>query len=234
MAEKCFISITGTTCVGKSTLLKSVMLSTQDIFVIPQVTTRQARSDDIPELIKYVDVINEDDMFLCNRELSYGIRKDDINRFLLSKKQFAIAINGTDEIEMIKSKHYNDIMDYKNILLTFTHNEITEIEKLSQQLAICFSEENYNKRMLFYSQHIKNKLLNPDFICNNIDVHLTREMSVSDWSLQMAQLLKINPFQLYKCMQNEIKEHPKLKQYIHPLVKEGISGIILSLQHNKK
>lgn len=102
MVNKCLISITGTTCAGKSTLLKSIMLSAPDVFVIPQITTRQARSDDVHELIQHVDNINKDDMFIYNKELSYGIRKDDIDNFLLSEKRFAVAINGTDEIEMIK------------------------------------------------------------------------------------------------------------------------------------
>jgi len=233
MDKKVLISITGTTCAGKSTLLKAIQNASDDVFIIPQVTTRQARSDDDPELIKHTNVFHQEDMFLYNRESSYGIEKNDINRFLLSDKTYAVAINGSDEIEMIKSRAL-PALQYKNILLTFADNYEAEISALSKHLKTAFSPENYNKRMNFYSRHIKEKLLHPDFVEQNIDLHLTRAMSPSVWSLKTAKLLQINPHNLYKSLCKEIQIQPVMKKYVNPEVASMLSQIISSLQHNKK
>jgi len=133
MDKKILISLTGTTCAGKSTLLKAIKEAYDDVFIIPQVTTRQPRSDDDHDLIKYSDTLDKNKMFLYNKELSYGIEQIEIDNFLLSDKSYAVAINGSDEIEMLKSKSL-DLLSYKNVLLTFTKDYNTEIEALSKQL----------------------------------------------------------------------------------------------------
>lgn len=233
MDKKILISITGTTCAGKSTLLKAIKEAYDDVFIIPQVTTRQPRSDDDPDLIKYSDTLDKNNMFLYNKELSYGIEQVEIDNFLLSDKSYAVAINGSDEIEMLKSKSHN-LLSYKNVLLTFTRDYNSEIESLSKQLKSTFDEENYQKRMMFYSRHIKDKLLNTDFIGENIDLHLTRMMSTSSWSFEIANILQTNPHKLYLSLCKEIKAQPKIKKYVDPEVSMGISRIISSLQYSRK
>lgn len=233
MDKKVLISITGTTCAGKSTLLKAIQEATQDVYIMPQITTRQARSDDDPKLMKYAQTLNKDEMFVYNKELSYGISKQDIREFLASDKHFAVAVNGSDEIEMLKFKSAAPLQ-YKNILLTFTGDSDSEIKTLSEQLKHLFNEENYNKRMAFYSGHIKNKLLNQEFINGNIDLHLTREMSVSAWSVAVAKMLEMNPHNLYVYLNKEVQQQPKIKKYVNPEVAMGLSNIILSLQRSKR
>ena len=97
--KKLFISITGTTCVGKSTLLKALKQSNEDkLMIIPQITCREQRTDDDPNCFIYVNNINPDDMFIHNKELSYGNSKQSIEEFRNSNYKIAVAINGTDEL----------------------------------------------------------------------------------------------------------------------------------------
>lgn len=232
MDKKTLISITGTTCVGKSTLLKAIRNVCNDVFIIPQITTRQARSDDDPRLMKYTRIFDKDKMFLHNKELSYGIEQEAINNFLQSDKPFAVSINGTDEIEMLKSKSQELL--YKNVLLTFAEDYNSEIGMLSGQLKLMFDKENYQKRMAFYSQHIKDKLLNTDFISENIDLHLTRTMPLSSWSLEMAKILQANPSKLYVSLCREIGTQSRVKRYVCARTDVRTKRILSFLKCNKR
>ena len=232
MDKKTLISITGTTCVGKSTLLKAIQNACDNVFIIPQITTRQARSDDDPKLIKYTRTFDKDKMFLHNKELSYGIEQDAINNFLQSDKPCAVSINGTDEIEMLKSKSQDLLC--KNVLLTFAENYDSEIEMLSGQMKRMFDWENYQKRMAFYSQHIKDKLLNTDFISENIDLHLTRMMPLASWSLEMSRILRIEPHKLCEALCKEIKIQPKVKRYACTRMGTRINQIFSFSKCNKR
>jgi len=235
MDKKYFISITGTTCVGKSTLLKAISASDSNIFIIPQVTSRPIRSDDDESYIVHEKSLHSDQLFLYNKEVTYGIRKTDIENFIVSNSLYAVCINGTDEIEMISqvSQSYPKI-EFKNILLSFKENYAEEIQELPRQLKKYFDEENRKKRIIFYTQHIKNKLLNPYFIREHIDLHLTREMPPNIWSAEISNILDINPRNLHQHLHNIILLNGQKKKYVNPIVKQGISEIIIALYNNKK
>lgn len=234
--KKLFISITGTTCVGKSTLLKALKQSNEDqLMIIPQITCREQRTDDDPNCFVYVNNINPDDMFIHNKELSYGISKQSIEDFMNSNCKIAVAINGTDELEMLKKQKANmPNIKFRNILLTFSNNYDKEITSLEKQLIRHFDKGNASKRFNFFKTHIKNKLLNPDFIKNNIDLHLTRESSMPYWCLKIAQLSGIASQKLIKNLQTLISTGHKQRKYINPKVSYGINQIILALKGNTR
>ncbi len=235
MDKKYFISITGTSCVGKSTLLKAISVSDPNIFIIPQVTSRPIRSDDEERYIVHEQSLHPDQLFLYNKEVTYGIRKKDVENFIISDSLYAFCINGTDEIEMISqiSQSYPKI-EFKNILLSFKGKYAEEVQELPRQFKKYFDEENRKKRITFYTQHIKNKLLNPRFIREHIDLHLTREMPLNIWSEKISNTLGINSKNLYQELQNTILMNGQKKKYVNPIVKQSISEIIIALYNNKK
>ena len=88
--NKRFISLTGTTCAGKSTALKALKQSGAERFmVIPQVTRRNPRTDDAPECFIYTKNIIPNEMFLYNKDLSYGISRQSLLDFMNSDCQIA-------------------------------------------------------------------------------------------------------------------------------------------------
>ena len=90
--NKRFISLTGTTCAGKSTALKALKQSGAERFmVIPQVTRRNPRTDDAPECFIYTKNIIPNEMFLYNKDLSYGISRQSLLDFMNSDCQIALA-----------------------------------------------------------------------------------------------------------------------------------------------
>ena len=71
--KKKLILVTGTTCSGKTTLLKSVKQSSPErVMIIPQITNRTLRSDDDSDCIIHRKNINPDYLFLYNNELTLG------------------------------------------------------------------------------------------------------------------------------------------------------------------
>ena len=234
--KKRFISLTGTTCAGKSTVLKALKQSGAEWFmVIPQVTCRMPRIDDSPDCFIYVQNIIPDEMFLYNKELSYGISQQSILDFMNSDCQIALAINGTDELEML-SRRATKIPDIEfiNILLTFADNYDSEIIALEKHLKNYFDEKNFIKRYHFFKEHAKNKLFNPDFFENHIDLHLTREMSLSQWCFELAQITGVSPHKLMYNLNLNIKTENKQRRYIDPRETAGVSHIISVLKGNKR
>lgn len=99
-------------------------------------------------------------MFLYDKGLSYGISKQSVLDFINSDCQIAVAINGTDEIELLRNRA-NKIpgVDFMNVMLTFSSNYDSEIQQLEKNLKQYFDEENFNKRFSFFKEHAKNKLI---------------------------------------------------------------------------
>ena len=189
-----FISIVGATCAGKSTLqqvLKSVL--PEKVMIIPQMTIRNSRASDNPSGFVYTRKITVKDMFLYNKELSYGISQESMSQFINSKFEIGVAINGTDEIELLaNSTQFSNEIEVFNILLTFSNNVNKEIIALHQNLPIYFDKQDVKKRESFFKGHIKNKLLNKKFINTHINLHLTREMSLAEWADQLTNLTNID------------------------------------------
>lgn len=237
--KKCIILITGTTCVGKSTVLealKSIELSST--MIIPQVTTRQPRTDDDSSLIIYQDRLDPDKLFLYNKELTYGISKHSISKFLSSEHQVALMITGTDEMEMLKKmakgQNFRNV-NFKNILITYSKDYHKELQALESELPKFFDKTNIKKRFNFFRGHIKDKLLNPAFIDKNIDVHLTREMSLVRWSYELSKLIKSSPSKILCALEKKINDNKKQqKNYLSYDKKYIISQIISSLKGNKR
>lgn len=233
--NKRFISLTGTTCAGKSTVLKALKQSGAERFmVIPQVTRRNPRTDDAPECFIYTKNIIPNEMFLYNKDLSYGISRQSLLDFMNSDCQIALAINGTDELEMLSNRAAKiPGVEFTNVLLTFSDNYDREIIALEQHLKKCFDKENFTKRYNFFKEHAKNKLFNPDFVENHVDLHLTREMPLSQWCFEFAKLTDVSPHKLMYNLNSDIKTGEKQRRYIDPRVATGIGQIISALQGNK-
>ena len=237
--KKRIISLVGTTCVGKSTILKVLnQTSSSSVMVIPQVTQRKPRTDDVSDFFIYKDKINSDEMFLYNRELSYGISNQSILKFLNSDYLVAIMINGTDEIEMLQEKYRyqkNADIDFKNVLITFSDDYKKELVALEQSLPKFFDGINIKKRYDFFKEHIENKLLNPNFIKKHIDVHLTREMSLIRWSFELSKLTKTAPHAImYNLQQNIGKSEKQQKLYVSLEKRQLIKQIVSSLKDNRR
>lgn len=115
--NKRIILLTGTTCAGKSTILEAIKLVDEpSVKIIPQVTTRQPRTDDDTSLFVYKKQIIPEQLFLYNTELTYGISKQSISEFIISNYSTAVMITGTDEVEMLSSiiKEQNIYKKYNN------------------------------------------------------------------------------------------------------------------------
>lgn len=237
--NKYIILITGTTCVGKTTVLEAVKLADlSSVIVIPQVTTRQPRIDDDSSFFIYQKQLSTDNLFLYNKELTYGIPKQSISEFLSSENQVALMITGTDEIEMLKDMDTRQIfrdVDFKTLLITYSKDYHKELQTLESELPKFFDKTNSEKRFNFFKGHIKNKLLNPDFIKKNIDVHLTREMSLIRWSYELSKLIKNSPSKIMYALKEKINGNKKQQKiYLSQEKKSIIFHIISSLKGNKK
>lgn len=192
--RKKLISLTGTTCAGKSTLQKALKLaSPQEIMIIPQTTTRKPRKGDDLDCFIYTNNIFTENMFLYNKELSYGISKETIYNFLTSNYKIGVVINGTDEIEQLShSNLFKNEVKTQNILVTFSNNFEKEIQTLQTILPLYFDSNTGEKRLSYFKTHLKEKIFNPDFINTHINLHLTREMDIDQWSNNLIKLLGIN------------------------------------------
>lgn len=234
--NKRFISLTGTTCAGKSTVLKALKQSdTERFMIIPQVTSRNPRTDDSSECFIYTKNIIPQEMFLYNKDLSYGISRQSLLDFMNSSYQIALAVNGTDELEMLNNRSGKiPSIEFTNVLLTFSDNYERELFFLGQHLKKYFDEENFIKRYNFFKEHAKNKFFNPSFVENHIDLHLTREMQLSRWCFEFAKLIGVSPNKLLYNLNSRIKTCEKQRRYICSGTAEGITRIITSLQGNKR
>lgn len=105
---------------------------------------------------------------------------------------------------------------------------------LEHFIPIYFDEANAPKRISFFVEHSKNKLLNSEFIKTYIDLHLTRENSPQQWSLAIAQLTGISAKQLAFNLMKNIQQPKKRKRYILPQKKEAILSLINSLKGNRR
>ncbi len=236
MIKKQFISFTGTTCAGKSTALRALKQSDAErLMVIPQVTCRQPRTDDALECFIYTENINQTEMFLYNKELSYGISQQSMLDFMNSDCQIALAINGTDELEMLNNRAAKmPGVEFINILLTFSENYDSEIIALEQHLKNCFDKEDFIKRYNFFKEHAKTKFFNPDFVENYVDLHITREMSLFKWCFELAKITGVSPHKLMYNLSSDIKAGEKQRRYIDPMFATGTGQIISALKGNKR
>lgn len=237
--NKRIILLTGTTCAGKSTILEAIKLVDEpSVKIIPQVTTRQPRTDDDTSLFVYKKQIIPEQLFLYNTELTYGISKQSISEFIISNYSTAVMITGTDEVEMlsniIKEQNIYNI-DFKNILITHSQKPKNEIQTLKRCLPVFFDKINTQKRFNYFKGHIKNKLLNNDFIKNNINLHLTREMSITRWGYELSKIINVPPSKIIYALEKQIAENNKKeKRYIAHEKQLAISQILTYLEGSKR
>lgn len=171
---KKYISILGTSGVGKTTILEYLKaFYSNTVFIVPQVTTRPPRSDDNPLFIKCQKSINEEDLFVVNSRGTYGILNSDIKKFEESNMNTAVSINWVDEVINLKEKKCD--FDFNTVLYTYTNNHVSEIDVMKRTMIALFDETRANSRISFFSKNIREHLLNPEFIDKYVDLHLIRD-----------------------------------------------------------
>jgi GTPase SAR1 family protein len=171
MGKKCLV-ITGPSTVGKSTVVKSVLVHLPDIHVIPLSTSRLRRKDDDSMYIRNFSdsSFSKQDFFVRNGQ--YGLIERDIQIFEKSSSSYGVCILGAKEIEEIKKTRF----EIKVVLLRFHDSLAEEIELVRKRIPNFFPAEEAKERIQNNEKLLMQYFYNPEFLKNCVQkIHLFRE-----------------------------------------------------------
>lgn len=184
---KWYISLTGPTTVGKTTLMNTLMSSSSLITPVPQSTTREIRKDDNSQLIKHFneETYRNIDFFLCHGR--YGIAQKDFQAFMQSSIPVGISTNGANEIQQIPLK--GNGFSRLSILLRYSNCIEQEMFMIEQQSKLAFSKQQAQARIDANFILLRDFFYNPSFLKKYIDLVITRETNVLDWVSKIEEAL---------------------------------------------
>jgi hypothetical protein len=194
MNPKYYISITGNSTAGKTTLAHTLLACAdkETIKPIRQVTLRDQRDDDDPSLIETID----EKIFLSQHFLAthgkYGILWEDFSDFCDSPQTIGISITGPNEIQQLK-KQYELVragetvqVNCINIAIRFSNDYNTHKQAASDSLKTHFKNAVAIERASINDELDKTFFFNDEFLDKHIDILLSRESSIKEWISQIG------------------------------------------------
>lgn len=214
---KSYISITGSTVAGKSTLLRALSLLDLNVYVVPQATCRQPRYDDDPNLFRYFDECDFDKQRFYVRFRQYGILHSDMERFINSDQAIGASINGPMEITQFKN---SEVLKFCNVLVRHSETNTDEIAHLNCKVKKHFSPDLVEERLRMAKVLNRAAFFNKVFISTHIDLIVQRNVWLGVWVKEILSRIncpKINDDVINKKSAEAIKNSNRIEKFLNTI-----------------
>ena len=186
---KYYLSITGGSTVGKTTLANALS-QFQGVVIVPQVTCRPLRKDDDPKFIKNFEEESFKKIDFFIRHGNYGISSQDFSHFINSEKVVGVSVNGVNEITQLQTAPGSEFTAI-NILLRFTDSEQKDEEKVVEGIKRFFPDKKQQEERIRQNlQLIQEFFFDSSYIDRHISLILTREEALEEWILKIDACVK--------------------------------------------
>ncbi|MBQ4472564.1 MAG: hypothetical protein II942_04930 [Alphaproteobacteria bacterium] len=171
--RKKLVLITGTSTAGKSTFAEALLASVlpEQIWVIPQATTRPPRIDDDKRFLEYLpdSVFYKQPFFSCYG--SYGILQRSYDDFLKSDCRLGLSI--VSDLDVIDfSKKAKDVSLFR-VLITLAQDLKTEKDLIAKRIQEFFPPEKQSERTKMMSHVAERSYFCENYVKQYTDAHFS-------------------------------------------------------------
>ncbi|NBU69981.1 MAG: hypothetical protein EBS53_00805 [Bacteroidetes bacterium] len=178
----CYVSITGTTTAGKTTLLRALQeASPEKVRVIPQATCRDRRPDDVDEYFRFFDQETFEKQQFATKYGKYGLLLHDMEAMRdLPEDTLCVSISGARELAQLKRVLPSYIQAY-NVLVRYAGSMAAELEILHNHARNYFSGDALIERIASHTRLMEEAFFNQQYISEHIHVVLERNETLATW-----------------------------------------------------
>lgn len=196
----CYVSITGTTTAGKTTLLRALQAYSPQVKVIPQATCRERRPDDVGEYFRFFDAETFDKQSFATRYGKYGLLAEDVDAIQNTPEDvLCVSISGARELAQLKEALPACIMPY-NVLVRYASSMNDELKILHDQARAFFSANTLMERIASHTRLMEEAFFNQHYISEHIHLVLERDETLAAWLEKVLTGTKCSAVPRFACL----------------------------------